>query len=190
MENWLFLPMLTTNLLPYQEKKFIEREKIRRVVRYFALLLSLIFLLGAILLLPAFLPVFFEKRELERSLLIEKNASAELGVDDSLKRVRHLKSVLSSIRLQAAKPLTASAFLRELRQTPESGIVISSLVIKKSGEIVLSGNARTRRDLLDLEKRLRESGLFQEISSPLSNIIRETDVSFTIQGKINPKYAF
>lgn len=178
--------MLTTNLLPLQEKKSIEREKTRRAVRYFAYLLSLIFWLGSILLLPAFLPAFFEEKEFLRSLFIEKNASEELRVEDSLDRARRIKTILSSLRARAATPRSISSFFEGIRREAGESIMISTFSVKKDGAVFIAGSARTRRDLLDFEQRLRDSGRFLEISSPLSNLIREADVNFSIQGKLKP----
>lgn len=182
--------MLTTNLLPPQEKTVIEWEKAQRVVRYFSFVFSLVFIIGVVFLLPSFLPAFFEEKELERSLLIERNASQKLGVGESLNRAKHLKAILASVRRQAAKPLTASSFLIELLKESDSDIDLTSISLEKDGSVRMAGNARTRRGLLDFERRLRDSGKLQEISSPLSNLIRETDINFTIRGKINVKYSF
>jgi hypothetical protein len=177
--------VLTTNLLPPLEEKAIEFEKMRRIVNYFALILSCALLLATVFLLSAFLPVFFEEQELERSLTIEKQASEKLKVAETLNRARALKGILSSIQEYLLHP-SAYALFKEFRDYAGSGISISTLSIKKDGSVIVSGTAELRRDLLQFEKKLRDSGRFQEISSPLSNLIRESKINFTIQGKLKP----
>ena len=52
--------MLSINLLPEEKKKIIGLEKWRRLAIFFAAALSIVLIFGEVLLLPSFLPMFFE----------------------------------------------------------------------------------------------------------------------------------
>lgn len=178
--------MLSTNLLPEQEKKEIRLEQSRRIVIFISGFLAATLFIASLLLIPSYLPLVIERKGLEDSLQIEENASLEFGVQKKVASAGRVVSVVSSVREHASKTSRVSAILAEFVQSSDSGIVISFLNIKKGGEFTLIGRASTRNNLLNFEKRLRESKKFEDFSSPLSNIIRETDINFSLQGKIKP----
>lgn len=176
--------MFTINLLPSQEKKLVRLEEARRALRFFAMGLAFIFIVGSALLSPSFLPLFLERRELERSLHLEEEAGRALGVEGTMARTKTLRIAVSSIKAFIRAPSNASAALEGLWSQSRDGITLINVTMKRGGEVVLTGIAQNRKDLLRFEKNLRDSGKFQDISSPLSNIIKENNISFTFQGKL------
>ncbi len=180
--------MLTINLLPPEERKFVRYKEMRRIILFFAGGLVAVFVIGSVLISPSFLPLYLERRELERSLRLEEEAGRALKVNETFERIRRLESVISRVRNFARTPPRASEILEELSVLAGSSITLDNVTIKKGGETILTGMAPGRRDLLQFEKNLRDSDKFQEISSPLSNIVRETNVNFTLQGKLKPAY--
>lgn len=180
--------MLTTNLLPLAEKNEIWYEETRRIVRFFSVGISLICVLAVILLFPAYFFLSLEERELERSLAIEEDASRTFNIEAELQKIRIVENHIRLIRDFASAPATASVLFEKFFASSGSGITLSSLTIKKQGDVAITGNSVTRRDLLRFEKTLRDANMFQEISFPLSNIIRETNINFTLQGKLKPPY--
>lgn len=180
--------MLTINLLPSEEKKFVKLEETRRIILFFMGGLVIMFVIGSVFLSPSFLPLYLERKELERSLRLEEEARAALKVDEVFGRIRRFESAISSVRNFARVSPRASEILEELLAYAGSSILLDNVTVKKGGETILTGRAVARRDLLQFEKNLRDSGKFQEISSPLSNIVRETNINFTLQGKLKPAY--
>lgn len=179
--------MLKTNLLPEKEKKIIKLERTRRALIFFAAVASLIFLLGSLLLLPSYLPAFLERKELERSLEWEKKVSSELGITDLITQVMTIKKTVDSIHAFVSNPPRTSALFSQFFANSGPEIDITNLDISHKGDILIQGKAKTRKGLLEFEQKLREDGLFQNISSPLSNIIQETNINFTIQGNLEEK---
>lgn len=178
--------MLTINLLPTEEKKIVKLEETRRLILFFAGGLVGVFIIGSALLSPSFLPLYLERSELERSLRLEEEARAALKVDEVFGRIHRFESAISSVRNFTRVSPRASEILEELLAHAGSGIALDNVTVKKGGETVLTGMAQGRRDLLQFEKNLRDSDKFQEISSPLSNIVRETNINFTLQGRLKP----
>ena len=68
------------------------------------------------------------------------------------------------------------------------GIEVLNLTVKENGDVAVSGRAATRREILQFEDALRKSGRFESLITPLSNIIRNTDLPFIIQGKLKPEF--
>lgn len=180
--------LLNINLLPSGEQKALAREELRRIIQFFGLSISGIFFVGILLLFPSYFPLFFEERGLEQSVKIERDASEQLHVDETLKKVRFVKDALDSFSSSLARQKKTSEALVPFFSSRGSGISFTILTIKKEGNVVLSGRAEKRSDLLAFEKMLRESERFQEITFPLSNIVREIDIQFTMQGKLKPAY--
>src|SRR3989344_6752845 len=178
--------MLTINLLPGEEKKTVRLEERRRLMLFFASLFSSIAAVGIILLLPSYISMVFEREGLQDLARLEEEASSKLGVRETVVKTTNIKAVVSSIKTYGGEVPKASNIFSEFMGKPRSGVTISAFTSKKGGAFSLRGAASTRKDLLELEKSLRESGWFEDFASPISNIIRETDINFFIQGKIKP----
>lgn len=63
-------------------------------------------------------------------------------------------------------------------------IQIFSLQIEPDGGFVIVGNAKTREDVLEFGKRLKNSSDFSDIQTPLDNLIKSDDIDFKFTGKI------
>ncbi len=63
-------------------------------------------------------------------------------------------------------------------------IQIFSLQIEPGGEFVIVGNAKTREDVLEFGKKLKNSSDFSDIQTPLDNLIKSDDIDFRFSGKI------
>lgn len=179
--------MLNTNLLPQEEKRLVWFEETRRIVLFFTLFITTIFITASVLLLPSFLAFYLGGREPKRSIEIEEGAAQKLKVHETLKSSQKANSSIQTIKKLASGPSKASSLFENLLDTAAPYIILNNVGVKKTGEVALSGIAPTRLDLLNFEKELRGSGIFQEISSPLSNIIREANINFIMQGKFKPK---
>lgn len=180
--------MLTTNLLLPQEKKAVWLEETRRLVVFFACLAVVGLIAASSLLLPSYFPVVIQRQGLEKSLLLEEQAAEHFQVKKTLMALREVLAEINILKTQAAAPANASEILEQFLTPAGGGITIVFFGIKSDGETVLNGLAATRRDLLQFEKTLRDSNKFENITSPLSNIIRETNINFSIQGKLKSMY--
>jgi len=180
--------MLNTNLLLREEKRLIWFEEIRRITVFFTTLAAVVLSLGSMFLLPSFFVFFSQQRELEKLVKAEEEASRWLKVNDALLASKKVNSSISAVKEFLAGPQKVTVLFENLLGIVTPFITIAGIEIKNTGEVTLTGVAPTRSALLDFEKRLRDSGLFQEISFPISNIIREANINFIMQGKVKLKY--
>lgn len=180
--------MLSTNLLPPQQKNIIWFEEMRRYVRFFAIAAALIFVAASALLSPSYLPIIITTRDFERRFSMEEETARTLQSAETIGEAKQLKRRLQSLKERFSAPPKASPLLSQFLGELPSGIIVSSFALKKDGEVSMRGEAETRRGLLEFEQILRESEKFEAISSPLSNIIRETDINFFIQGKLKIRF--
>ena len=179
--------MLSINLLPIREREAVWLEETRRIVFFFAALVVIVLVIGSILLIPSFLTLFSSQRELTALVKKEERVSEDLGVEKILAKAKNTRSSVRSLKEYLVETPRAAVLLESLLSTVTSAIVLSGLEVKKSGEVKLTGAAATRQDLLGFEKRLRDSELLQGISFPISNIIKETDINFIMQGKVKER---
>lgn len=180
--------MLSTNLLPPEQKTVITYERAGRVIRFFAIAFVLSFLMHTVLILPAFLPQYFVKDELARSYALEKAASLKFRAQETEEKIQMISRTTEDINTALAKSDKASALFAMFFRFAETGVALSTLDIKSDGIVLISGTASTRRNLLAFEKEMRKSGRFLEISSPLSNIVEETNAQFTIRGTLKEQH--
>ena len=180
--------MLTTTLLPQSYKDTLNREHARRMIQFLALGFSCVLILGSVFLLPSYFTLTLVRTEAERALAIEESAAEAFRVRERMAEVEALRVNIEALNAFVKKPKTASDTLM-LFLTPRPGIAITQLVIAPGGKVTLRGNAATRRELLNFEAALRTEGALQELSSPLSNIIRETAITFSIEGTLKSPYA-
>ncbi|OGZ96771.1 MAG: hypothetical protein A3J10_02430 [Candidatus Sungbacteria bacterium RIFCSPLOWO2_02_FULL_54_10] len=179
--------MFAVNLLPAYEKKIIRMEEMRRAVVLFGGCALVIFCAGYLMLTPSLLLTRLATAELARSRALEEESARHGMTDEVSGRMRTTHDVLQELHAYTAEPPRASVLLERFI-APGQGIAILSFSIKNEGQAAMTGHAATRADLLRFEERLRASNRFYEITFPLSNITRERDIQFSVQGKIKPEY--
>ena len=180
--------MLHANLLPDEEKKNISFEQWIRVITFFGVAVNSILIIGITLLAPAYLPLYFQNRELERALSIQQQATQRISVDHILRSIAQIQAIITSLQQTADRPSSALS-LFDLFVVPRPGIAISTFSVDKKAAVSLAGTAATRNNLLLFEQYLRDSARFQDITSPLTNIIHETNITFTFKATLKPNYA-
>lgn len=180
--------MLTTNLLPANSRRALWFEEVRQIIIFFAAGTIIILLIASSLLLPSYLPLFLERKELERKFMLEEEALQRLKVQETIVKIRSVKAAIVSLKNFVNTSGRASAILTSLLGKAGQNITITIATVRSSSEVSFRGIARTRQDLLSFEAALRNSGRFQDIASPLSNIIQETNISFVIEGKLKPAF--
>ena len=176
--------MLTTNLLPAEDKKIISLARGARLSVAAAIAVSAILISNAVFVLPTLLPLLYEKTELSRELETGKETQNKFQTSDRQREVRLLTTIIKEIRSHISRPQYASKILAELSGLENAQIKIRTITVAESGAVSITGNAATRKALLDFESALKASPYFTEITSPLSNIIRESNINFSIQGKL------
>lgn len=174
--------MLTTNLLPPSQQLNIARERWVRAVLFVTGSIGSVLIIGSVLLSPSYLPLLLEKQELERAHAAVQDKAQELHVQETLASINAVHSFLRTIH-EIGNSNTSAAFLHLLPDA-QSSVTLSQLIIRNHGSVTMNGHAPTRNDLLRFEEQLRESGYVQDIVSPLSNIVQETDINFVLQAKI------
>lgn len=115
----------------------------------------------------------------------ENDKSLNLG--ETVQSFNSLVSNVAGIQSEYAK---WSYVLLEVGESITDGIVLNTFDIQKTnGTFQFAGNADTRDSLLEFKNNLDNSPYFENVESPISNLLLKENISFILSGKIviNPQ---
>jgi len=166
------------NLLPEAEKH--ERVKIYRTS---LLSLALIFLLIGILvavalMFPSYLILHTEEREIKNDLeKINKRVNQE-DLSQNEKKLEELESQRAFLSAGEMASTTAD-LIKEILDARKAGVKITSINYA-DGIFDLKGVAERRANLLEFIKALETLPSHKEVKAPLSNLLSEKNVNFSL----------
>ncbi|MBI2023978.1 hypothetical protein HYT00_01115 [Candidatus Giovannonibacteria bacterium] len=172
------------NLLPYDEKKKMEQERLLRFLIVASLSLSSVLFLGIVLMSPSYFNLRQQKIDLEKEEeIMRKNAPAE-----TMDQVNtEIKKNLGRVKLIEFSSGSGDIYeiLEKILDSRSHGISLIKVSFDKGdaevrGKIIIGGRANARDDLLLFTKNLEELGIFNKIDSPISNILRKKDIDFSL----------
>lgn len=175
------------NLLPYEDKKEVEREGLRRFLIVALLSLATVIFLGILLMGPVYLLVFQQRIAQEDEELSLRNGKSTEHINQISNEIKKINSKLFVFESNA-KNYSAPKTIKGILDIIPSGIKLTDISFEVTsearGRAQLRGNASTRENLLNFLKVLNDSGLFSKVDSPVSNILKKTDVDFSINLEI------
>lgn len=172
------------NLLPEQNKHTIAHRYHVEVVRMWCMQLAAVFAVGIVCLLPSV--VALQRGEIEREQRIAATTQEIARLEKNTTAVATIQRVNDRLRrVGNANPATPGVYERvvDIVQRERDGISVSSFTVdmRDSGIAVqIGGMAASRATLLGFVNSLEASKLFSSVSSPLSNLVKEHDLQFTV----------
>ncbi len=169
------------NLLPPEERRENAKDYRESVLAMLLILLLIVGLVALALIFPSYLVLKLEEAEVKSDLEnINKRIDwPELSL--SQKRMKELNDRLAFLDKDEVASSTA-ALIKEILDKRAVGIKIINMSFAE-GTIGLRGVAEKRDNLLQFIKALRSSRLFKEVDAPLSNLLSERNVSFSLNLK-------
>jgi len=167
------------DLLPDYRKKEIKRKKTFHAILGEEILFLAPVVLFILILLNVYYVLVLQKNSSinENSLQQSQGKYQQVGVyQEKFKQVNTFSQALSKI--QAGHLHWINIFQKLSESTPDN-IQISNLSTKNY-TVFLVGKAKTRDDLINFKNKLGESGCFQNINVPLSNLVVKDNVDFQI----------
>lgn len=177
--------MLNLNLLPPKEKKALMYEVRARAALVMGGFLGAALVIFLILLLPTLFFLVFQKAEIVRSVEIERQRHEQISLQDRKNQVRQM----NDIAVATARHLSDSKSIFELFQSiivsVPAGIHIDAIRFDwDESTIDINGFSPTRAIFLAYVNALDNHPLLEEVSSPVANLVRENDITFTISASI------
>lgn len=173
------------NVLPWEEKKRIKKIYIARLITVMLNIISTMFIVATILLIPSF---FFSKTK-ER--LVENNL-AQFNNENHEEEIKNFDAIVQDINkdlaiLQGAKinNLVGDNIIKELLEMKTAGISFSQIsFVKKdsssTGSIEIRGKAIDRTALKNFKTVLSKNPNYTNVNLPISDFIERSDLDFLI----------
>ncbi len=173
------------NLLPSSYKKELLQEENWRLTLILGILF-LIFLVSLILLLIS-IKIYIQGQVESLKVLadLEEKSLKTSGIPDFREKIDMAnKKILGLESFYKAQDSTVEV-LENIFQTIPAKIYLTSFFWQKSAsQVSLSGFSPSREALFELKKNLEEEKEFTDISFPLSNWQKPTDIDFTVTFKM------
>ncbi len=166
------------NFLLEEDKKEIKREYCRRFVTVLGVFSLSVFLIGTVFLASIIISLKLDANALARQSEFTQQRFEESGAKSFSPLIQDLNDKINFIARKQAKIRENSLIIKKIIGAEPEGIKINSLSLN-GGKLVLQGYSNTRQNLVFLIDRLKQTG-FEKVESPLSNIIKERDIEFTI----------
>lgn len=174
------------NLIPPAARRAIVREYWVRVISVWMFLVGTGFLVVAALLLPTYVLIRSQIASLTEtsSGVAEKVATYDSSVAE-LKRASEQAAILINAGTSSAP---FSQYLALIKKSTGPEITIRSIDFSRatiaSGAVVLTGESKTRQALASFRDALESEGTFTKVDLPISNLIKDRDVLFSMQMNI------
>lgn len=176
------------NLLPQEDQIKIKSQYTQKIFVFFLVMVFLLSLINIILIIPSYLFIKIKNDSLKNELETINKKPVFLRYKDVENSLVKFNEKIEFLNTNSGKTLKVSSVLKQIVYGLENGgVSIDSMAFDKSApekekidKIRLTGNADTRANFLQFIKNLKENNNFSEIESPASNILKNSDVSYTI----------
>ncbi|MEK7662255.1 MAG: hypothetical protein AAB355_02025 [Patescibacteria group bacterium] len=170
------------NLLPETHRKIIEAEYRSRALLTTLYFIIIFFIIAAALLLPA----YFLSREKLAVVSVDSvtvTALAKSQAEEVRREISLLNEKLAILSLEKST-LSVSEIVSLIISARGAGVYIKNMIYESRGntsKIDVFGTAKTRDALIAFVERVKKEKKFSEVYSPISNLVKEKDIDFTVQ---------
>lgn len=165
------------NLIPSDAVRIVRKEYIARVLCVWAIILAFSFGASAFTLLPTYVLVAGQLRVTDAASAVEENAHAM-----ATEELASAQAIAERLRV-TRDAIAASAILTHIEAALTPQITLRSLMVSPDGvasQIQVVGSAVNREALQRFTGSLKADPFFENASVPVSDLARETDLSFTL----------
>ncbi len=170
------------NLLPTENQVINKKKYLSRLFLTVGFLVFILSIISFVLFLPVFLSLFFEEKDLTQQLNVIKKADSSVESEKIYTDLDVLNTRLSIYDKNSEEVRQISSLVKGIISLKADGIIINYIKYDKdkSGKIIITGKSDSRSDFVDFKKRVEEDSSFSAVNSPLSSLLKETDISFTM----------
>lgn len=178
-------------LLGTNYERIVKKEKIYRVFSSFIFLLSLVVVIGMIFMLPSYFTVVFSKDDILRRLKSAEEILARRDSDKLEEETRRINTVIANYQNNEKKRRSFSGLLVSIFRITPPEIKIENIGFLKDKEgkftFTVFGTASTRDDFISYVSGLQKLPILEQVKSPISNLLEESNASFKLELKIKPE---
>lgn len=169
------------NFLPPEKRRYLRRMVFTQFVKSTMEMLVLLLSITGMALLATQWVLQGYFNDLTENIVASANQQAS-----SNQQIKHVNMVLRQADTIQAEHKLWSPLLTRLAHAVPEGVVLTSLSVNASEDLLsLAGTATTREALLNLQQSLEELPEIEMISIPLSQLTQPTNISFSFQAQID-----
>lgn len=173
--------MLSFNILPPEEKKFVSILKRTKIAWVWGLTSLVCIACLALLLLPSYFMLAFEKEEILRTLAFTKESPIARRIATAKKSIEFLKISASEFEKISKSTNHFSDILTDIVYALPGGITVSAMTLSaQTNELAIQGFADTRKSLVLLESSLKAIERVKNIEIPLASLVRDERIPFSV----------
>lgn len=179
------------HLLTEEHRQKIVKEYRKRILIVSLMGLAAIIFISAVLLLPTFIISYGKYSEIRSRLAIVESELGAKNTDTSVADLRDISDSISALNLFAnQKPILP--IIEGIVVAKPDGIALRGLVFTPSQAVSaeipvaplvidLSGVAKTRKDLVAFQEKMKLDTFFSSVTVPLSNFAKDKDITFSMK---------
>lgn len=179
--------MITLNLVPQTEKENYKIEISRRFIVFFSIGSFVIFIAFLGLLIVSYFFIYFQINPEIKRLEAEKQTEKAREVAKFEERIKEINTGLNTITNAKKQIVPVAPIIEKMVSASESGdsYLKNLLYDKNSSSASIKGFAKTRNEVLKIEENIKKDNLFKDLSSPYSNFLKQINIDFVFDFKIN-----
>ena len=173
--------MLTLNLVSKELREDIKSKHIYNLLKKICLLIITVSIFISIILLSAKIMMQNNFNKIVEQTTLVTGTSSSYN-----QKVNTINSKISSVKNIQNNYIALSYLIESLSKITPNSLSYSMMEINiEEKKMELRGSADDRDDLLAIKKGLGELGVFENIESPIQNILQKKDINFQINANIN-----
>ena len=176
------------NLLPIKEKRRIYKLYRMRLLSSALVFLFFSFLIGTVLLLPAFFFTNIKESEGENRLSVVREAALLIDAEKIKKEALRVSTRFNFLVKEVEKNDNVSQIFNSIVENADGTISLRGFLYQKSTtdrKVVINGNASDRESLTAFSNKLKENPEYTRVDLPISQFVESKDISFRISIFLN-----
>lgn len=166
------------NLLPYKEKKIIERIRFMRLLNTVLVGIIIVFFIAAILIVPTFIMI-------RNRYILASNQIALLVHDEKIVSDVDIATLENGVqdvkqKLTQTPRKNPMAYIQLVQASVPKGLTITQMLVGKTPALIVVGNSQNRELLQTFIVKLESNPLIDHVDNPLSNLVKTKNGDFKI----------
>lgn len=179
-------------ILTEEYGNIIRNEKIKRLSFLFVVLLIIAGSVGIVFMSPSYFSVVFSKDSIVSRLKASEESLTRIDFKSTEAEVSRINNLIVEFEKNESMRRTIAPLLIKIANTTPPAIALKALRLdaKKGASAVLNitGKAETREIFLDYFEKLKKFNEAEAVISPITNLLKETDLDFSLEFKIKNEF--
>jgi len=173
--------IITLNLASYTSRKYLIKEKINILIKDVILMLLFIMLINSIYIFIAY--TFLNKNYKEIKNLKESIQMHNQPFNQEIADINKKIKIIDGAQKDYVK---WSEKIIQLNEIVPANIKLTRFKFdKNNNSFEIFGWALKRNDFLNFKENLEKNSMISELNSPLSNLLLQENINFSLNGKLN-----